>query len=177
VRLLSDYVKVYDGVVSSEQCQAIIDIAEAKGFQLYDNETYKFYQFNLNENGMIDTAQSFAELLVPIAEHYFKSVGVDRYIGVQGFEQVRIKKYPKNSDFQFKTHIDVSDKANAVRYLVFILYLNDNNGNTTFEQLDLSVKPQQGSVVVFPPYWLFPHAGTIPTDNDKYIMMTSLHHV
>ena len=176
MRLLTDYIKVYDNVVSSEQCQTIIEIAEKKGFELYDSKTYKFYQFNLIENQMIATAQSFAEMLIPIAENYFKLLGVDHYVGVQGFEAVRIKKYPKNSDFQFKTHIDVTDKANAVRYLVFILYLNDNNGDTTFEQLGVSVKPKQGSVVVFPPTWMFPHAGTIPTDNDKYIMMTSLHY-
>lgn len=173
---LTDYIKVYDNVVSKEQCEAMIATAESMGFDLHDSHTYKFLQFNLNDHGMNETAQSFAQMLVPIATHYFKSLGVDEYVGIQGFEFVRIKKYLKNSDFEFRSHIDVNDKETARRYLIFILYLNDNNGDTTFDQLNVAVRPKQGSVVVFPPMWMFPHAGKIPTDNDKYIMMTSLHY-
>lgn len=173
---LSNYIKVYDNVVSPEQCEAMMQIAESKGFELYDEEVYKFLQLDLVKTGMIDTAQSFANMLIPIAKHYFDSVGVKEFVDIQGFESVRIKKYPKNSDYEFRPHIDVTNRETARRYLIFILYLNDNNGDTTFEQLDLSVTPKQGSVVVFPPMWMFPHAGKIPTDNDKYIMMTSLHY-
>lgn len=173
---LSEFVKVYDHVVPAEQCDAMIAIAESKGFELYDEEFYKFLQLDLLKSGMVETAQSFANMLVPIANHYFESLGFNDYVGVQGFESVRIKKYPKSSDYEFRPHIDVTDRNTARRYLIFILYLNDNNGDTTFDQLGLSVRPKQGSVVVFPPMWMFPHAGTIPTDNDKYIMMTSLHY-
>ena len=88
----------------------------------------------------------------------------------------RSKKYLKGTDDQFKTHVDVADKEAAVRYCIAILYLNDNDGLTTFPDLELAVEPVAGRVVVFPPMWMFPHNGLPPTNDDKYIMMSCLHY-
>ena len=60
-------------------------------------------------------------------------------------------------------------------------YLNDNDGFTTFpnvrsDRKPLAVEPKAGRVVIFPPMWMFPHNGLPPKNDDKYIMMTSLHY-
>ena len=52
-------------------------------------------------------------------------------------------------------------------------YLNDvdEGGETIFtEPLDIKVKPKAGRVLIFPPMWMYPHAGLAPKSNAKYII-------
>lgn len=175
---LSDFICVYDNVLTDEECNAIIAAVEDRSNMMYLHDTplYTFYQMDLMHTDLLPIGQSFATIAAQYANHYFRTLGFDKFVGVQGFEDVRVKKYLRGSDYEFREHIDVIGKSSAMRYLTFIVYLNDNNGDTTFDKLGLAVKPKRGSMVVFPPMWMFPHAGTCPTDADKYIMMTSLHY-
>jgi hypothetical protein len=62
----------------------------------------------------------------------------------------------------------------STRYLAFLFYLNDNEAGTRFE--NFTVEPKMGSIVVFPPMWMFPHAGEMPDKTTKYIMSTYYHY-
>jgi hypothetical protein len=63
------------------------------------------------------------------------------------------------------------DDSNSRRLITAILYLNDpGGGETVFPGLDISVPPAPGRMAVFPPLWLFPHAGMPPRDRAKYIL-------
>ena len=55
-------------------------------------------------------------------------------------------------------------------------YLNDVNegGKTVFK--DIEIQPKQGTLIVFPPLWMYPHKGEPPTSGSKYIMSTYLHY-
>lgn len=90
-------------------------------------------------------------------------------------EDLRIKRYRAGADEQFQPHFDSID-AVANRYLVFLWYLNDvaAGGETEFCDLGLKVQARAGRLLVFPPYWLFQHAGLPPRSNDKYILSTYL---
>jgi len=175
---LKSFVKHYENVLSPQTCERIIQEFENNRSHItqYDNEHYKFDQLDLNTSGNQLLAKAFIQQVVPYLKNYISLLSVEPYVKIRGFENVRIKKYLKGSDYKFKTHVDVDDKDSAVRYLIFILYLNDNNGCTTFPNLGLSFKPKQGSMIMFPPFWMFPHSGETPTDNDKYIMMSCLHY-
>jgi hypothetical protein len=176
---LQDFIRVYDNVVSPEICQKIIGEFDnhADRVEKHDTDLYKFNQLNLNNTPELEgLANAYIGSLVPYYEDYFKSLNMRQYVEFSGYEHVRVKKYLKNSDDEFKAHVDVADKTTAVRYLVSILYLNDNNGVTEFPHLGMAVLPRAGRLVVFPPTWMFPHSGNKPTDNDKYIMMTCLHY-
>ena len=89
-----------------------------------------------------------------------------------------MKKYDADLDDRFEQHIDVGDHDSARRFLVLFFYLNDveEGGETTFPRLDLKIKPKRGSVLIFPPMWMYPHAGEQPVSNDKYIVGTYLHY-
>ena len=177
---LIDYIQTYDDVIHPDTCKLIIDDYE-KHIHLtekHDTNLYKFEQLNLNQTPEFQPiAQAFANSLVPVFEEYFKSLHVRQYVDIETFEDVRIKKYVKGSSDVFRTHVDVTDHASASRFAIAILYLNDNDGLTTFPNLGVGVKPKAGRVVIFPPSWMFPHNGLTPSDNDKYIMMTSLRYV
>ena len=43
-------------------------------------------------------------------------------------------------------------------------------GETSFPTLGVTVSPMPGRMMVFPPLWLFPHAGMPPRDQAKYIL-------
>jgi len=86
-----------------------------------------------------------------------------------------IKRYRASAGERFQPHFDALDEK-AGRYLVFLWYLNDveEGGETEFCNLDLRVQARAGRLLMFPPYWMFQHAGLAPRSNDKYIISTYL---
>lgn len=85
--------------------------------------------------------------------------------------QMRIKRYVAGTGEAFQPHFDAIYEV-AHRYLVFLWYLNDveEGGETEFCDLDVKVAARAGRLLVFPPYWMFQHAGRPPVSNDKYFM-------
>ena len=90
-------------------------------------------------------------------------------------ENLRIKRYTSESGDQFQPHYDSMDYTSN-RYLVFIWYLNDvaDGGETDFPDLGVRVAAKAGRLLMFPPYWMFQHAGLPPKSGDKYIISTYL---
>jgi hypothetical protein len=176
---LTDFIQVYHNVISPESCKRIISQYEThqEYIQEHDTALYKFHQLDLNHTpDLVGLAGAYAGSLLPCYEDYFNKLRLRQFVTFDTWEDVRIKKYLRGSGDEFRTHVDVSDHASAARFCIAILYLNDNNGLTTFPNLGVGVQPEAGKVVIFPPSWMFPHNGKSPTDNDKYIMMTSLHY-
>jgi len=90
-------------------------------------------------------------------------------------DKLMLKRYRPGNDEAFQPHFDSVDVVSA-RYLVFLWYLNDVEvgGETEFCGLDLKVAPRTGRLLMFPPYWMFQHAGLPPVSGDKYILSTYL---
>jgi prolyl 4-hydroxylase len=96
-----------------------------------------------------------------------------------GCEQFRMKKYrcdPEKND-HFSYHVDVNNYASARRFLVLFWYLNDveKGGETLFPGPNIRVKPVKGRLLIFPPFWMYPHSGERPISNDKYLLGSYLH--
>jgi len=86
-------------------------------------------------------------------------------------EGSNIKKYVGGTDDMYKIHADVADIGTSHRFLAFLFYLNDDfEGGETIFYPDCVIRPKKGSVLVFPPYWMFPHEGTPVIKGEKYIM-------
>lgn len=175
---IENFIKVYNSVVDPRNCAKVVEVFEQNSslHEVHDTEGYKFRQLNLRTSGLDGLERAFLGSLFPVYQDYARQTGMDRYTNLNAFEEIRIKKYAKGSLDEFKTHVDVVDANSARRFAIAILYLNDNNGFTEFTDLGIIVKPKAGDVVVFPPFWMFPHRGATPTDNDKYIMMSCLHY-
>jgi hypothetical protein len=173
---LSDHVKVFAGTLSPEHCQTLIDRFEASS----DHETcqvehgYSFTQLNITEKWPDEN-----KILVPTFLSYF-----NRYQAALNarfwpmkfcFEQLRMKRYlPNGRDF-FPLHVDVMGQTASLRFMTAIIYLNTTaGGETVFPNLDISVAPEPGTLLAFPPLWLFPHAGRPPESGPKYILHTYL---
>lgn len=109
-------------------------------------------------------------------ERYNGEVGVGLPIPPrQRIADLVIKRYTAGTDESFQPHFDaLGDKAD--RYLVFLWYLNDvaEGGETRFCDIGMNVEARAGRLLMFPPYWMFQHAGLPPRSNDKYIVSTYL---
>lgn len=95
-----------------------------------------------------------------------------------GWEQLRLKRYRPGTGERFPMHVDVVDHATARRALAFFAYLNDvdEGGETVFPTLGLGIRPRRGTVLVFPPLWLFPHEARPPVSGPKHILHSYLHY-
>ena len=90
-------------------------------------------------------------------------------------ENLRLKRYSVDGGDRFQPHFDALDYCSN-RYMVFLWYLNDvlEGGETEFCDLGLRIQARQGRLLMFPPYWMFQHAGLPPRSNDKYMISTYL---
>jgi len=134
----------------------------------------RFTQVNLGQNPYLvervkTTVEIYREILGP-RSWYLPPV---KYM-----EEFRVKKYDPDTRDRFDEHVDVVNHATARRYLAFLFYLNEveQGGETEFRLHGKMIKPETGSVLVFPPTWEYPHAGLPPVSGSKYIMSTYLHY-
>jgi len=72
-------------------------------------------------------------------------------------------------------HIDGGSHQFSQRQLVVIWYLNDlpgPGGETEFLYQDVKVKPEQGKMVLFPPFWTHEHRAVRVEQGVKYMATT-----
>ena len=72
-------------------------------------------------------------------------------------------------------HIDGGSHEFSQRQLVALWYLNDvkgPGGETEFLFQNVKIKPQQGKLILFPPFWTHEHRGVTLKKGVKYIATT-----
>ncbi len=173
-RLLRDYVRVYDGTLALQHCQALIDRFEAAP-ALQENtpadRAFRFVELNVSRHWPEVESQVFGVMMDRIQD-YWQALEVGpcwpKKVDV---EKLRLKRYLPDGRDHFPPHVDVTNAEESRRFLTAILYLNQTGGGeTVFPALDLTVTPAPGRMVVFPPLWLFLHAGLPPRGQAKYIL-------
>jgi hypothetical protein len=173
-RLLADYVKVYDGTLPPAACEALIARFEAEAAlqeRMQADRSYRFTEINVSRHWPEVEQQIFA-IMTRCMQDYWRQLAIGPCWPTKvGFEKLRLKRYLPGGEDKFPVHVDVMSEEESRRFLTAILYLNTpGGGETTFPKLDISVAPAPGRMVVFPPLWLFPHAGLPPRGRPKYIL-------
>ena len=81
-------------------------------------------------------------------------------------ETVSVQRY--NIGQQYGIHAD--DGPDIPRVISGLVYLNtvDEGGETYFPEFDLKIKPQMGTLVVFPSNFIYRHAALPPVSGEKY---------
>ena len=181
---LRDLIHVYENDLESDVCNFLIDVFEQfsdKHERLDNDGKPNFTQFNLTQNHQLsdEITKIHNHIIHKTLAHrdkYYEFINSKVFPSEHAFEQFRIKKYNPDGIDQFDTHVDVIDHETSRRYLSFMWYLNDVNegGKTVFK--DIEIQPKQGTLIVFPPLWMYPHKGEPPTSGSKYIMSTYLHY-
>jgi len=181
---IGDLIHVYDDALDAETCDFLIatfDGASENHEIVKSDAKPNFTQFNLTENsGSTDELSKVHKHIIKRVQHYrdvyYEFVDSRVFPPQHAFEQFRIKWYNTGGEDRFDTHVDVADYSSARRFLSFMFYLNDvsEGGETVFR--DRKIAPKKGTLLVFPPLWMYPHRGEPPISNPKYIMSTYLHY-
>jgi prolyl 4-hydroxylase len=181
---LNDFIHIYENALESNICDFLISLFDQvpDKQERHDNDGKpNFTQFNFTENRDLtpEVEQVHNHIIKNVftyRDKYYEFVDTRVFPKDHAFEQFRIKKYNPGGEDRFDTHVDVLDYPSARRFLSFIWYLNDveTGGETVFK--DLVIKPKKGTLLVFPPLWMFPHKGNPPITDSKYIMSTYLHY-
>jgi hypothetical protein len=181
---VNDFIHIYENALESDVCDFLISLFEQTSdkHERFENEGKpNFTQFNLTENKEISSEVNqvhnhVIKNVFTYRDKYYEFIDDRVFPKEHAFEQFRIKKYNSGGEDRFDTHVDVLDHPSARRFLSFMWYLNDVEvgGETVFK--DLTIQPKKGTLLVFPPLWLFPHKGNAPISGPKYIMSTYLHY-
>ena len=184
---MEKWIKTYPKIFSKEECAGLIEwfeiLDESKQLVQTKLEGHReFDEVNLNNfreqtlKMQLDVYKRFDDIL----EKYKQDVKVHEKALPEksAWEELRIKRYRAGIG-NFLDHVDTGDSISARRFLVFFLYLNDvaEGGETEFPDLDLTISPECGKLLVFPSLWTYLHRGNVPISNDKYILGSYKHYV
>lgn len=143
--------------------------------ELLDNPEVK-QNMELGISGLIDwldVDQQLLESLKIATSLYFQEFPAFRSIGAYKDTGYKIQRYTTAGDF-YDWHIDLANPITANRMLGAIWYLNtvEAGGETEFKSQEKLVKPMQGHLLLFPPFWTHEHRAIAPESEDKYIVTT-----
>ncbi len=183
-RDLARYVRCYDGAIDPAMCAEMVNAFEnlarfharnGRGV-MTQLEASAWTELNVSKVADAPMLDFFRAQVTRYLERYNSEVNLTLPIPPRDrIEHLRIKRYTSDSGDQFQPHFDAIDYTSN-RYLVFIWYLNDvdEGGETEFPDLGLRVQAKAGRLLMFPPYWMYQHAGLPPRSGDKYIISTYL---
>ena len=189
------YIKIYDDVIDADSCKLLIDKFEAAEEDQYEevrqaerDKAIAFTQINLvnNEdwasvqNGMLQVFQDYIMAYINDCK-----IQPKQWPETYGYEAIRMKRYLNNNYDRFDPHVDVKNYETSRRFLAFFIYLNDvdEGGETEFISINkpgtyipLKITPQRGRLLMFPPLWMYYHAGLKPVSNNKYLIHSYCHY-
>jgi 2-oxoglutarate-Fe(II)-dependent oxygenase superfamily protein len=181
---LRHFVRVYDDTLPAALCRKLIENFHVlQRFQHYNGrnlrrglEESEWTELNVTRFADAGFRAEFQERIDAALGRYNADVGLPIAIpNSRVSSDLILKRYRPGGAERFQLHFDAIHHV-ANRYLVVLWYLNDvvAGGETRFPQLELSVAPRTGRLLVFPPYWMFQHEGTPPLSGEKYILSTYL---
>lgn len=97
------------------------------------------------------------------------------FFAVNKFRDMGYQLQRTEKDEFYHWHVDGGPGEFSQRQLVAIWYLNDVDGpggTTDFALQDISIKPQRGKLVLFPPFWTHIHRNATLEKGVKYIATT-----
>ena len=189
------YIKIYDDVIDADSCNMLIgkfEMAEEHQYeevrQAERDKAIAFSQINLvnNEdwasvqNGMLQVFQDYIMAYINDCK-----IQPKQWPETYGYEAIRMKRYLNNNYDRFDPHVDVKNYETSRRFLAFFIYLNDvyEGGETEFINLNkpgtyipLKITPRRGRLLMFPPLWMYYHAGLKPVSNNKYLIHSYCHY-
>lgn len=182
---LGNFVGVFKNAFPKEYCEQVIkhyeDMTESGHGQT------RFASENASRIYKDDT-QVFADEIdhIPL-RHYtrkFNELFWGVYFPIYEQEYSVLKDSARHTNYSFKIqktkigggyhvwHYESGGREYSNRLLTWILYLNDvqEGGETEFLYQHMRVRPEQGTLVIWPAAFTHTHRGNPPLSNEKYIV-------
>ena len=112
-------------------------------------------------------ASKIKEVFIECVKEYMQ----DYEISITQDESLVLLRYSEYNKYDY--HVDAN--WNLYRVLSGLIYLNPTEyegGETHFDQFDLSINPEEPSIVLFPSNYIYKHAAMPVTSGVKYIIVT-----
>lgn len=172
--ILSEHIYTIGNFWSPEECVAYIQQSETAGYSPATINTdfgARVVTGVRNNNRVLHTDVQLAEALWQKLQ-VFPPPAIGNSVPIGLNELFRFYRYEPGQ--QFKRHRDQSYMRNEreASYYTFMIYLNDDfvGGDTRFNHL--SVKPKQGTALVF--LHAIEHEGSEVTEGLKYVLRTDV---
>jgi hypothetical protein len=187
---IEDFVGVFDGFVSGEQCDTLMDYY--KWCQENNRSWSRQQSEGVNTTAKADDAcvmafdpaitatwpnigrymANFNEVFwnecYPL---YMDRYGVLRDAQKHGIVTYKIQRTLPGQGYHV-WHCEDLDRQHATRIAAYILYLNDvdEGGETEFLYLGKRIQPKKGRLVIFPSGYTHTHRGNPPLSGEKNIL-------
>ena len=181
---LRHYVRVYDHDLEPAMCARMIE--SFHGLSRFHQPNGRGHYAGLDESSWTELNVTrlsdqgflgfFRRQIDRALERYNSDVGLPIAVpNSPNLADLILKRYRPENGEKFQLHFESVHQV-ANRYLVLLWYLNDvaEGGETHFPVLDLKVEPRAGRLLMFPPYWMYQHAGLPSPKQDKFILSTYL---
>ena len=181
---LHDYCKSYTNHLEEDICDELIAMFKWKPdlHIRYDDGGFpNMTQLNFSRHKLIHPQlhQYLVERAFDGIERYRKDVPETKFWPKNfAFEQFRIKHYREGGQDRFDEHIDSNDLISGKRFMIFFWYLNtpEDGGDTIITNMNMHFQAIKGKLLMFPPFWMYPHAGSPVLKGDKYLLSSYLHY-
>lgn len=153
-------------VLTREECE------ELKRTELKRYDLSEAMKFDMGEpaNDIQKIIMEKTDKLLELYVEYFNLEGFTP--ASTGYEGAKVKRYSTGDEFSW--HSDGVDPRSCRRQLGFLWYLGgEYTGGKTEYMNGLVVDGKEGDVLIFPPFWLYPHRGQ-PVVGEKWIMTNYL---
>ena len=171
-----------ENALNPDICGEIIRRFEANPDQQYQGRVGQMAEEALSIKQSTDLAASGKENWKDLDNIFFHSVAFavrefsKLYPYFKGpFKDIGYNIQRTEPGQHYHWHIDGGSHDFSQRQLVVVWYLNDvegPGGETEFLSQAVKVKPQQGKMVLFPPFWTHEHRGVTLEKGIKYIATT-----
>jgi len=191
---VNDFIGAFPNAVSKEYCEEVIKhfewIQKIRGYKkggiltrqqheevLTSKKESDMYYFEEEPDNAV--LEKNAEILAEYNDATWRSY--NKYKEKYGFldslpyhtmsHSVKMQRYKPSQGYHV-WHCETCGGSSNRRMLVSVLYLNTvkEGGETEFLYQSKRVAPEQGTLVLFPSYWMYPHRGNPPLKGNKYII-------
>lgn len=171
------------GALNSTECDDIVRRFEANVDQQYlgrigqdqDQQRAVKRSTDLRVTGRPDWQDIDQSLLHSLGEALNLFAGIHPYFAHNRFRDMGYNLQRTDPGEYYHWHVDAGPGSFSQRQLVAIWYLNDvagPGGATEFVHQQLKVTPEQGKLILFPPFWTHAHRGVTLQAGRKYIATT-----
>ncbi|MDH5325098.1 MAG: 2OG-Fe(II) oxygenase [Gammaproteobacteria bacterium] len=178
----SSFIFEIKNALTPEICEEIIRRFEANTEQQYQGRIGQQAEQDQSVKSTTDLACSGHENWKDVDTILFRSLALAMSLFKEQFPffngpfkdiGYNIQRYQAGQYYHW--HIDSGSHEFAQRQLVAIWYLNDvpgPGGETEFLSQNIKVSPEQGKLVLFPPFWTHEHRACTVNKGVKYIATT-----
>lgn len=187
---IEDFVGVFDGFVSPEQCDNLIDFFnwsnannrswDRQSTELVNNtvkaDTSCAMQFDTDLTLTWPNISRYIQNFNDVFWNQCYPIYLDRYGTLKNADKHGIVTYKVQKTLPGQGyhvwHCEDMAREHCTRIGTYILYLNDveEGGETEFLYLGKRIQPKKGRLVVFPAGYTHTHRGNPPLSGEKFIM-------